>query len=516
MESVDIKPGVTILSVLKHLNYKPYHAIAEFIDNSIDSFLKNQDLLKESSQTSFKLRINISFDQNNNRIEIKDNAAGISYSDFPRAFRTAEIPPDNSKLSEFGMGMKSAACWFTNKWTVRTCALGEDIERLVSFDIKNIVENEVEKLEVKQSQASINSHYTVITLYDIMEKMPVKRALATLKRHLASIYRVYLRSGNVVITINEKFELQYTEPAILEVPYYETPDDQPIHWKQDVSFTFGRNSKYQVNGFVALMETMSVKDSGFALFRRGRVIEGSADKDEGFRPAKISGSLGSHRYKRIFGELHLKGMGVSHTKDGFQWNDQQEDFLDELKRFLDRESSLPILKQADRYRVKESAYNYSKVSQKVVDNTTETVKDRINDEVANARSRHFENQDNNLALSNLTDSYFKSFPIVMNDCNWMVHIEVSYDESVKEFIQVGDHLLPDLIDSKQRNIGVRLSLTHPFMIEFAGDDEKIIEPILRIAVALGLAEVIAKETRCLPNEVRNGLNELLNGSLSKS
>ena len=31
-----------------------------------------------------------------------------------------------------------------------------------------------------------------------------------------------------------------------------------------------------MNDQIAIMETMSVKDSGFALFRRGRVIEGSA------------------------------------------------------------------------------------------------------------------------------------------------------------------------------------------------------------------------------------------------
>ena len=36
----------------------------------------------------------------------------------------AAIPPDRSGLSEFGMGMKSAACWFAPRWSVRTKALG--------------------------------------------------------------------------------------------------------------------------------------------------------------------------------------------------------------------------------------------------------------------------------------------------------------------------------------------------------------------------------------------------------
>ena len=34
-------------------------------------------------------------------------------------------------VSEFGMGMKTAACWFTNTWNVRSKALGEPVERLI-------------------------------------------------------------------------------------------------------------------------------------------------------------------------------------------------------------------------------------------------------------------------------------------------------------------------------------------------------------------------------------------------
>ena len=43
-------------------------------------------------------------------------------------------------LSEFGMGMKSAACWFSDLWTVRTKALGETTEKTVHFNMKKIFE----------------------------------------------------------------------------------------------------------------------------------------------------------------------------------------------------------------------------------------------------------------------------------------------------------------------------------------------------------------------------------------
>ncbi len=516
LSNVNIRPGVTILSVLKHLNYKPYFALAEFVDNAIDSFLKNEQELKEIEGANFKLRVDIEFDTNNKRITIKDNAAGIHSNDYQRAFRTAELPPDNTRLSEFGMGMKSAACWFSDKWQAKTKALNENVERTVTFNISKIVEDKIQELQIDTKPVKESSHYTLITLCNIEEKMPVRRGLGKVKRHLGSIYRDFFRKDILDLYINGE-KLEYKTPKILDTPYYETPDGDKIEWKQDVEFDFGSDNnggQLKAKGFVAIMETMSVKDSGFALFRRGRVIEGSADNDEGFRPPTLSGSLGSHRYKRLFGELHLEGFNVSHTKDGFQWDDNMEAFLELLKDELDGDNSIPILKQADRYRVRESAKNYQKVSQKVVDNTTEKIQDEIAVDVQEIESKPIDKKVEEPPLEELSNSYFKKFPLSISNVDYMVHIELSYDETIDELIQVGDHLIPEK-DENYKNIGVRLSLIHPFMIEFAGDEKKIIEPILRLVVALGLSEIIVKKSGAPISELRNNMNDLLLGSLSK-
>lgn len=514
--NVNIRPGVTILSVLKHLNYKPYYALAEFVDNAIDSFLKNENELKKVEGDDYKLRVDIEFDTNNQKITIKDNAAGIHSNDFQRAFRTAELPPDNTRLSEFGMGMKSAACWFSNQWQAKTAALNENLERKVSFDISKIVEDKIQELEIETKETKLNSHYTLITLFGVEEKMPIRRGLGKVKRHLASIYRDFFRKDILDLYINGE-KLSYKTPKILNTAYFETPNAENINWKQEVDFDFGEDrngSRLRAKGFVAIMETMSVRDSGFALFRRGRVIEGSADNDEGFRPPALSGSLGSHRYKRLFGELHLEGFKVSHTKDGFQWDDNMEAFLEILKEELEGENSIPILKQADRYRVRESAKKYKEVSKKVVDNTTDKIKDNISQDVQCVVTRPIPERVEEPSLKEVSKSYHKKFPLNISNIDYMVHIELSYDETIDELIQVGDHLIPEKTPSF-KNIGVRLSLIHPFMVEFAGDDHKVIEPLLRLVVALGLSEIIVKKSGAPITELRNNINELLLGSLSK-
>ena len=52
------------------------------------------------------------------------------------------------------------------------------------------------------------------------------------------------------------------------------------------------------------------------------------------------------------------------------------------------------------------------------------------------------------------------------------------------------------------------------MVEFAGADTNKIEPILRIAAAFGLSEIIAKDSYKNQGEVRRNFNELIT-NLSK-
>ena len=122
-DSVDIRPTVGYLSILPSISYKPWYAIAEFVDNSLQSYLDNKNKLKKLHSSSWKLRIGVYI--TNTKIQIIDNAAGIAEKDYSRAFRAAARPENRDGLSEFGMGMKTAACWFSPVWEVKSKAIGE-------------------------------------------------------------------------------------------------------------------------------------------------------------------------------------------------------------------------------------------------------------------------------------------------------------------------------------------------------------------------------------------------------
>ncbi len=91
------------------------------------------------------------------------------------------------------MGMKSAACSVSERWSVRTKALGETLERTIHFDIRHIVDNKLESLNTEPRDiGDPSAHYTVVTLRGL-HHVPQGRTLGKIKDHLASIYRMFLK-----------------------------------------------------------------------------------------------------------------------------------------------------------------------------------------------------------------------------------------------------------------------------------------------------------------------------------
>lgn len=499
---VSIRPGVSMLTILKHIQYDPWFALAEFVDNAIDSYIKNEKELKRIEGDSFQLEVKIEINDVDNKIVIRDNAAGISQKDYSRAFRAAEIPPDNSGLSEFGMGMKSAACWFSDHWSVRTSAIGETTEKTVLFDLNKIFYDKLEELEIKTKPQKDEIHYTVIELFNI-NKMPVKKTKGKIKDHLASIYRDFTRKGVLKLYIDNEL-MVYKDPKILTAPFPYDSNTKPIYWKKEIDFEVEKGKLY-VKGFVGLLESMESGKNGFALFRRGRVIEGSGE--DGFKPKETMGEVGSPEWKRIFGELHLEGFNVSFTKKGIKWDENMEIFLELLKKDM---VAANFIRQARDYRVNPPKSELKKAAEAVVKNTVEDIRNNLQPIIEEIRSTPLSEVEN-ITLTQTEDVASRDFEITFDDTNWLITIELSYDDDIKDWIEIGSHVLKKKnTDKTIRQVGVRMNLKHPFVLQFAGADKNKLEPILRIAASIGLAEEAARSVGVSQaGKVRMNLNKVL-------
>lgn len=505
--AVSIRPGVSVLSILRHLNYKTWFALAEFVDNAVQSYMANRQQLEELHGSDFRLKVDIVFESvAPSRIVIRDNAAGIAQRDFPRAFRPAAIPPDRSGLSEFGMGMKSAACWFAPRWSVRTKALGESTERMVKFDVAKIVQDQLEELEIDDTPSKPNAHFTEIRL-DEPYRLPAGRTLGKIKDHLTDIYRVYIREGILELRLNNEL-LEYTAPRVLVAPYVRQSEAGPKQWRCDIKFDLGDG--LSAHGFAALMDPMNTNRSGFALFRRGRLIEGSGD--EGYRPPYIFGQPGNFRWRRLFGELHLDGFEVSHTKDGFRWDENEQPFLELLRDELDKDQ-LPLLRQADLYRVQVTRNELAEAAQKAIASAVETMRSTLPDALPGVASEQ-PIETPPTPLDPTSPLAARELRINFRDQKWLLRIELTSDPAEGDWLALSDQ--PAQEDGVQV-MEIRLSLVHPFMISFAQTDPEDVEALLRVAAGIALSEKLARSSGIkFAGTIRRNLNQLLREALAKT
>lgn len=502
---LNIRPQVGMYAAFSRLNYKPWFALAEFIDNSIQSFLSNQQRLIEMGHSG-PLVIDVSIDDN--EIAITDRAGGIAWKDFPRAFSPATPPVDASGLSEFGLGMKAAACWFAKKWTVRTSALGEPIQRTVIFDIPAIMSSGTEVLPIQATPARESDHFTVVTLTDLRVR-PKGRTLAKIKDHLQSIYRVLMNEGVVklrVTTAGSVEELSYAPPTLLDAPYYKLRNAPSRLWRQSFEVDLGDR---KVTGWAGILEKGSHVHAGFSVFRRRRLIEGSVG--ETYKPSALFGSPNSFASQRVVGEIFVDGFDVSHTKDGIQWGGYEDEILDKIWRQINS-PECPLLDQADGYRARRTADQLPKnFGSNVIDEVSEalgqgSVEAAIQEVVTEIRSDDV----TPLVLPLPPDDVLQQREHVI-ELPWegsavRVVLQLIRDQAADFFVSAVEK-----VSGGEELLTVRLNLDHRFSIAFVNDNEQSLQPLLRILAALALSERMARKSGVSQASViRSGTNRILN------
>ena len=370
--NVSIATKPLVYSAFRYINNKVWNALAEYVDNSFQSFEDHEESLSKINPDG-NVRVSIDIDFENDTITIEDNAFGITEENYQRAFELANIPLDASGLNEFGMGMKVSSIWLCDVWKVETSAYGEEVKKTMLFDLKEVVDKQETELPVIVEPTNSDEHYTRITLSKLSLNKPTSRQLTHIKKHLASIYTKHIREGKLNLIVNGE-AMEYQELKVLKAPYYKTPNGEEIEWRQEIDFEAPspKGGSYKAKGFVALLETMSTStDNGFLLFRRGRVI--GTSYDDKYRPEFLCGQVGSPRYKRIFGEIYLEGFDVSFTKNSFQENADFNSFLLMLRDKLLGDKNFDIFGQAQNYIKPKTQKEKKLVGQKLIKQIAESI-----------------------------------------------------------------------------------------------------------------------------------------------
>lgn len=318
--TIQMQIGLDAISSYKRLAYSPWHAIAEFVDNSTQSYFDNKGLLDQDfSINKNKLEVSIIYDQNekNGFLRVADNAQGMDEKDLERALHVA-CPPDNPLgRCRYGMGLKTASCWIGNNWSIRTKKMGDDFEYFVEIDVKAISEgnNVLKNSKIKKDK---KLHYTMIEIWNHNRKFQ-GRTLGKIREFLSSMYRQDFRMGYLdLVWQGEKLKWNEFEDRLLVAR-------DGKKYKEEYSFIVNGKT---VTGWVGVLSRGSRADAGFSILHSNRVIKGWPDS---WRPSKIYGQIqGSNDLvnQRLIGEIHLDDFEVSHTKDDILWLGDEEELVE--------------------------------------------------------------------------------------------------------------------------------------------------------------------------------------------
>lgn len=312
--------GSDVIRAYKRLSYSPWHALAEFVDNSTQSYFNERAALDEAlARDSEQLEVRVVYDRESGVLRVSDNAMGMNLLELEAALQLGKPPANPNGRSQYGLGLKTAACWFGDLWSVRTKKLGGGEEHLVTVDVERVAQGEL-NLPTTSIAKAADLHYTIVEVSSLHSKLH-GRTIGRIKTFLSSMYRVDLRT-NVLRLWWEADELKW--------------DDRLVFLTNSLGHPYRKEFRFQVNGkavhgFVGVLGEGSRgrPRAGFSMLRKGRVVRGHP---EAWRPEEIFGQYqGSNDLinQRITGEINFDDFEVSHTKDGILFQADEEELVQE-------------------------------------------------------------------------------------------------------------------------------------------------------------------------------------------
>ena len=513
MRKLNIRPDTGVYGTYKRISYQPWTALAEFVDNSTQSFYDHKEKLYQTKYYK-GLEVEIEYTEDpsiGDEIVVRDNAYGMDFTDFQRAIILDRPPQNTSGRNEFGMGLKAAACWFGNLWTVESTCLGSDIKYKAEIDIDNLVKYKNEVIDVVEEKVNPKEHYTIITIQRLNKKIKGKRIEKKIHELLSSTYRSDLRTGEIKIYYNGN-ALQFEEIE----PYC---DENGTIWKKDVDFSIPyRDSELPVKGFVAVRIPGDGKNAGLTLMRRGRVIVGGPEKN--YRPYEVFGPVNGYTYQRLYGELQMDNWPVTQAKDAFDWSneDLEAKFIDKLvEETADYRRFSENLRVREKVKIQDIKESLGKAL---------TNNDNLQNVEVTIKDTYIERVETDHVSDNLPEYHQdiqeekESAGIgVEIEENQPINIDMVYRGKPYNFVLVFDDknrrsewLKLEIINKEENKYRLTLNALHLFFYPFIQKKDFLVV-LAKFAAALVIAELNSYETaqsgRINPSSIRIAMGQIL-------
>lgn len=353
-QKVSINSSQGVYGLFSSFDYTPWQALGEFVDNSVSSWMSDVE-------NEWILEVDITWEPefgsgpNAGRLTILDNALGISLKDMERAFELAIPPADKTRLNQFGVGMKVAACWFGKTWSVETSAINDPVKRTIKWNTDLIVQDDINELDIIEQYEDPDVHYTKITITDLFHAPNHAKTVKKIKTHLPKIFRKYLETDDVIIRWNNEV-LGDSSPEVLVAPAWNDKTVSPDEYQWETNFSIQLNHGVELEGYACLFERFDRQHTGLNYFWRNRLIQGNTEPFH--RPQSLFGATNSFRTGRLYIEVIADELEVTTDKTAINFGKSgvsEDELHDAIKEAL-RNAGFPVslISQGENYRSKET------------------------------------------------------------------------------------------------------------------------------------------------------------------
>lgn len=287
---VAIPPDPSVFRRLASTNMPIERAIAELVDNSIDSFLCNSEKLKKAGTTRATVRVEFG----HQRVSVLDDCLGMPSKDLIDAFCLGKSHKGKMSLAlglvgKYGIGLKAAAMVIGKRFTVRTRRMGEDKAIEMSLDVDDL-ERDGWYLDPPSTVKVGFEHGTEIEITKLRKEYN-KTTKDKVKEASSRIFGHYISDGQLSLFIDGQ-----------PIDAYHEPVRPGTHRAFEINLgQFGK-----VKGWVGLLPKVQSHSGryGFTLVRNNRVVE----------EYRQVGVRKSNSESKVVGELFLDNWDVDFTK----------------------------------------------------------------------------------------------------------------------------------------------------------------------------------------------------------
>lgn len=303
IDLLDVTPNVKFLTTLRNSGYSNYTAIADIIDNSIDTDVnsKNVNIRIKKSKDVYEF------------IKICDDGCGMDFEILKEAFKLgAESDKTREDLGSYGTGLKASALSIGRCFDVFTKSKDDEFYT-ATFDLDDIIKTGSFKIPIrigtpeeydtfKNDTGNVTGTVIVLKKLDRISNNNISIYRDTLIKKLGEIYKYYIEDFKIKFFVDGTL-VKAIDPMWRNEVYSKClTHNEKFEYKGN-EFQFSVYHLEKMNEMTSKLVSRNNSNSGLYIYRNNRLVGSGLD-------------LGIVTNKGKHGDGYLNGLRIELFMDG--------------------------------------------------------------------------------------------------------------------------------------------------------------------------------------------------------